>query len=175
MAESPLPIDPYLYGFWLGNGNAVKPEITVRTCDIPNMVKQIPYEISNAWEQTGGGSWVFRIPAMKSILVKSFREKHIPAEYMCSSAAQRWALLQGLMDSDGSVSTVKSQSTYVSTVRQLAIDVRELLWSLGIKNSMTEEPSMRYGIPTGETLYCKSTSCREKPGLHRRSRGDESR
>ena len=31
--------------------------------------------------------------------------------------------------------------------------MRELLWSLGIKNAMTEEPSTRYGIPTGETLY----------------------
>ena len=153
LAEQALPIDPYLYGFWLGNGNAVKPEITVRTCDIPNMVRQIPYEISSAWEQAGGGSWVFRVPALKAILVKRFRDKHIPTKYLCSSASQRWALLQGLMDSDGSVSTVKSQSTYVSTVRQLALDVRELLWSLGIKNAMTEEPSTRYGIPTGETLY----------------------
>ncbi len=36
MPEKELPIDPYVYGFWLGNGNSVKPEITVRTCDIPN-------------------------------------------------------------------------------------------------------------------------------------------
>ena len=57
------------------------------------------------------------------------------------------------MDSDGCISKVKSQSVYVSTIKGLADDVRELLWSLGIKNAMTEEPSTRYGIATGETLY----------------------
>ena len=108
LAEALLPIDPYLYGFWLGNGNAVKPEITVRTCDIPNMVKQIPYEISSAWEQAGGGSWVLRIPALKPILLEDFRDKRIPSLYMCASEEQRWSLLQGLMDSDGCVSLVKS-------------------------------------------------------------------
>ena len=57
------------------------------------------------------------------------------------------------MDSDGCIGTSKSQSIYVSTIRQLAETVRELLWSLGIKNAMTTPPSLRYGIPTGETLY----------------------
>src|SRR5699024_6499899 len=66
---------------------------------------------------------------------------------------QRWALLQGLMDSDGCIGARKAQSVYVSTIKGLADNVRELLWSLGIKNAMTEEPSTRYGVPTGETLY----------------------
>mgnify|MGYP000691854938 CR=1 FL=1 len=57
------------------------------------------------------------------------------------------------MDSDGSIGTVRSQSTYVSTLQRLAEDVRELLWSLGVKNAMTKAPSTRYGVPTGETLY----------------------
>ena len=153
MPKRELPVDPYIYGLWLGNGNAVKPEITVRTCDAPSFIRQLPYAMSACWEQKGGGSWVYRIPELRKILLKSFRDKHIPNEYLCASAAQRWALLQGLMDSDGCVGKVKSQSTYISTIKQLASDVRELLWSLGIKNSMTDEPSARYGIPTGETLY----------------------
>ena len=53
------------------------------------------------------------------------------------------------MDSDGCISKVKAQSIYVSTEKQLALDVSELLWSLGIKNSMTQGPSLRYGKPTG--------------------------
>ena len=93
------------------------------------------------------------VPALNPILLSNFRQKHIPNAYMCASEAQRWALLQGLMDSDGCISKVKSQSVYVSTIKGLADDVRELLWSLGIKNAMTEEPSTRYGIATGETLY----------------------
>ena len=153
MPESTLPVDPYVYGLWLGNGNTVKPEITICTRDVESFLKQVPYEITNAWEQKGGGSWIFRIPALKPILLSNFRQKHIPDEYMCASEEQRWALLQGLMDSDGCIGARKAQSVYVSTIKGLADNVRELLWSLGIKNAMTEEPSTRYGVPTGETLY----------------------
>ena len=172
-ADRALPIDPYLYGFWLGNGNAVKPEVTVRTCDVTSFLRQVPYGVSSSWEQQGGGSWVFRILALKPALLSGFREKRIPTDYLCASARQRWALLQGLMDSDGSVSTVKSQSVYVSTLRQLAEDVRELLWSLGIKNAMTESPSTRYGKPTGETLYTIRFTAFEDQAVSRLNRKSE--
>ena len=148
-----LPIDPYVYGYWLGNGNSVKPELTVRTCDVPAILGSIPYEIGSSWLQKGDGSQVVRVPSLKPILLKSFRDKAIPPIYLRASEGQRWALLQGLMDSDGCIGTSKSQSIYVSTIRQLAETVRELLWSLGIKNAMTTPPSKRYGIPTGETLF----------------------
>ena len=183
MPDKPLPVDPYVYGFWLGNGNAVKPEVTVRTCDVGNFLKQLPYEVSSQWEQGGGGSWVFRIPALKPILLSSFRQKRIPTEYKCASAKQRWALLQGLMDSDGFIGTVRSQSTYVSTLQRLAEDVRELLWSLGVKNAMTKAPSTRYGVPTGETLYIirfttfedQPTSRLERKYVRKRERRKETR
>ena len=42
MPDKPLPVDPYVYGFWLGNGNAVKPEITVRTCDVETSWSSFP-------------------------------------------------------------------------------------------------------------------------------------
>ena len=173
MAESSLPVDPYLYGFWLGNGSAEQSEVTVRTCDMPSFMEQVKYPVSSTRVQEGGGSWRIRIPALKPILVKSFRDKHIPAEYLCASIEQRWSLLQGLMDSDGCVGVVKSQSTYVSTIKQLALDVRELLWSLGIKNAMTEEPSTRYGIPTGETLYIIRFTAFEDQDVSRLKRKSE--
>lgn len=39
--EKELPVEPYLMGYWLGNGNAVKPEITIQTCDIPEVLDRI--------------------------------------------------------------------------------------------------------------------------------------
>ena len=147
-----LPVDPYLYGYWLGNGCATKPEITIRTGDIAGVLRRIPYEITSAWRNVGD-SIIVRIPHLKNILLKSFHDKHIPNEYLRASEQQRWALLRGLMDSDGCISGVKAQSIYVGTEKNLALSVRELLWSLGIKNSMTQSPSTRCGIPTGETLY----------------------
>ena len=153
LPERELPIDPYVYGYWLGNGHSTKPELTIRTCDADVIRKHIPYEVAASWTQNGGGSVIFRVPALKPILLESFRDKVIPPVYLRASEAQRWALLQGLMDSDGCIGTVKSQSVYVSTIKALAESVRELLWSLGIKNAMTEGPSTRFSKPTGETLY----------------------
>ena len=151
--DTDLPVDPYLYGYWLGNGNAIKPEITVRDEDVADIISFIPYQLHNRYPQKCGGSEVLNYTELKPILLKSFRDKAIRAEYLRASEEQRWALLQGLMDSDGCVGERKGQSVYVTTIRELAETVRELLWSLGIKNAVKAEPSTRCGWPTGEILY----------------------
>ena len=151
--DTDLPVDPYLYGYWLGNGNAMKPEITVRDEDVEDIISFIPYQLHNRYPQKCGGSEVLNYTELKPILLKSFRDKAIRAEYLRASEEQRWALLQGLMDSDGCVGERKGQSIYVTTIRELAETVRELLWSLGIKNAVKAEPSTRCGWPTGEILY----------------------
>lgn len=172
LPEANLPVDPYLYGYWLGNGCATKPEITVRDCDVDDLISFIPYPLHNRYPQTCGGSEILVYKELKNILVPHFREKVIRPEYLRSSEHQRWELLQGLMDSDGCVSDVKGQSIYVSTIQQLAESVQELLWSLGIKNSLTTCPSACYGKPTGETLYqIRFTAFTDQPvsKLHRKS------
>ena len=151
--ETKLPIDPYLYGYWLGNGCATKPEITVSTPDVENLISFIPYKLHNRYKQKCGGSEILVYKELKKILVPNFRDKIIRKEYLRASKKQRWQLLQGLIDSDGSIGTVKGQSTYVSTIKQLAESVRELLWSLGIKNAMIISSSTRFSKPKGETLY----------------------
>ena len=152
-AEAELPVDPYLYGYWLGNGNAMKPEITVRDCDVEDIISFIPYTPHNRYPQKCGGSEILKYTELKPVLLDSFREKRIRPEYLRASEEQRWALLQGLMDSDGCIGERKGQSVYVSTIKELTESVRELLWSLGIKNAVKAEPSTRYGWPTGEILY----------------------
>ena len=151
--DTELPVDPYLFGYWLGNGNATKPEITVRDCDVEDIISFIPYPLHNRYPQACGGSEILVYKELKPILLNNFRDKVIRPEYLRASETQRWALLQGLMDSDGCVSDRKSLSVYCTTIKPLAESVRELLWSLGIKNAMHDEPSTRCGVPTGETLY----------------------
>lgn len=172
LPERNLPLDPYLYGYWLGNGSATKPEITVRDSDVEDLIPLIPYPLHNRYPQTCGGSEILVYKALKSILVKNFRDKIIRPEYLRASETQRWALLQGLMDSDGCIGTRKGQGVYVSTIQELVESVQELLWSLGIKNAMTSCPSTRYGKPTGETLYqIRFTAFTDQPvsKLHRKS------
>lgn len=160
-----LEIDPYLMGYWLGNGNAIKPELTIQTCDVVEVLNKVwpNHKIGNRW-QNNGDSKVVRIPELRKILLKSFHDKRIPMKYLRASVDQRLELLQGLMDSDGSISTRKGQAIYTSTEKALSECVSELLWSLGIKNAITKAPStIRNDMDkpsdecgrrkTGETLY----------------------
>ncbi len=58
--------------------------------------------------------------------------KHIPSAYLRASRTQRWALLEGLMDTDGTVTRTGSLQL-VLTDAALARDASELIMSLGIR------------------------------------------
>ena len=160
-----LPVDPYLMGYWLGNGTACAPVITVKTGDIPQVLEEVMrYHYIKSVRENVGDSFQFCIPDLKKILVDSFHDKVIPDEYLYSSRDQRFRLLQGLMDSDGTINGLKGQAAYTSTEKKLSESVSQLLWSLGIKNAIStcistqradwSLPTSQCGrIPTGETLY----------------------
>lgn len=58
-------------------------------------------------------------------------EKFIPVEYMEGSIEQRWELLRGLMDTDGTVNKDGGQPSYSTTSKHLALQVADLMRSLG--------------------------------------------
>jgi phage terminase large subunit-like protein len=60
-------------------------------------------------------------------------QKFIPEPYLRAGLRQRWALLQGLMDSDGHVSRRKNQCVYSTSDPELRDGVLKLLASLGYK------------------------------------------
>ena len=62
--------------------------------------------------------------------------KHIPASYLRASIAQRRALLAGLLDTDGTITTTGSVQ-FAVTSKRLADDTRELIVSLGYRCSQT--------------------------------------
>ena len=163
--EVSLPICPYLMGYWLGNGSANEPKITVKTEDVSGVLNNIInyHEISSI-RRNVGDSVVIRIPILNKILLKSFHYKKIPLEYLRSSERQRMELLRGLIDSDGCIEKINGQAVYCSAERGLARNVSELLWSLGIKNAITQDISTQRKdwskrskecgrIATGEILY----------------------
>ncbi len=65
--------------------------------------------------------------------------KHIPADYLRASEAQRRSLLAGLLDTDGTVTPTGSVQFCV-TAKRLAADVRELVTSLGYRCGWSEKP-----------------------------------
>src|SRR5215469_282025 len=84
--------------------------------------------------------------------------KHIPECYLRASVAQRLSLLQGLMDTDGTVSARGSSTgrgfgcarcEFSVVDEQLAKDVYELLLGLGIKVTFHEGPAVLRGRVVG--------------------------
>ena len=65
--------------------------------------------------------------------------KHIPAAYLRASEAQRRALLAGLLDAGGHVSS-SGAVQFAVTSRRLADDAMELVLSLGYRATMTTRP-----------------------------------
>lgn len=63
--------------------------------------------------------------------------KHIPTAYLRASAAQRCALLAGLLDTEGTVSNTGSVQ-FTVTKKRLAEDFRELLASLGYRCGVSQ-------------------------------------
>lgn len=66
--------------------------------------------------------------------------KHIPAEYLRASFEQRLALLQGLMDTDGSVNETGT-CRFIASNDLLADGMLELARSLGIAATATKRPT----------------------------------
>ncbi|WP_432982523.1 replicative DNA helicase [Dactylosporangium sp. CA-233914] len=69
--------------------------------------------------------------------------KHVPAGYLRASESQRRALLAGLLDTSGTV-TSAGDVRFTSTGERLAHDVRELVVSLGYRCTMTGRTSLTF-------------------------------
>jgi phage terminase large subunit-like protein len=148
--EAELPIDPYVLGAWLGDGESssarfysddaeVVAEIG-RTQTITKRPAKFRFVI-----QSGASRPNFQSQLRSSGLLNN---KHIPAEYLSASIEQRLSLLQGLMDTDGTVDR-KGECEFSVTSRRLASDAFDLIRSLGLKATFRERPAKLYGRQVG--------------------------
>lgn len=102
-----------------------------------------------------------------------YEEKHIPEKYLRASIEQRWALLQGLMDGDGSA-TIEGRCEYSSANAALAEGVMELLHSLGFKPVMYRVKKKGFGekpaTTEGEHLRISFAAYSDQPvfKIHRK-------
>lgn len=143
-----LPIDPYALGALIGDGCLVNERhITFTTADeeiLHNIenglgVKLIPYKNKYSYGVPDRGGKLKKALVNFNLLGKKSIDKHIPENYLYASIDSRWALLQGLMDTDGcGYATADSAISYSTVSRQLAIDMKFLVESLGGRCTVTE-------------------------------------
>ena len=144
LPDADLPLDPYVLGVWLGDGTTGQAAITCHPDDaaIRDRFAEAGWPLRHTgrlhWTMAPdapNGTWGRGNPTPAKAALRAagvLTDKHIPPAYLRASRAQRLALLQGLIDSDGYVMP-KGQVEFCSVKRQLADDVRELVYSLGAK------------------------------------------
>jgi phage terminase large subunit-like protein len=157
-----LPINPYVLGVWLGDGDAAGASLTVHDDDA-QILDCLMLEGCNSREQKRGRrNGVGRYGIGLDVACKRdhatgrmvgndslhtalkrcrlLMNKHVPPLYLRASVNQRLALLQGLMDTDGGVEAASFVS-FTSTRKVLTEAVHELVCSLGMKARDDERPA----------------------------------
>lgn len=134
LPEADLPIDPYLLGYWLGDGTTSAGTITVGEGDLDHLLGQVAAAgFETRVYRYRGKSPTVSVPGLRVELISAgvFGHKHIPDRYLRASIAQRRALVQGLWDSDG-YRQGGGCDEITLTNKELAADTAELLRSLGL-------------------------------------------
>lgn len=144
-----LLIDPYVLGAWLGDGQTAGAAV----CGAPDDLEFISGEFEAAgytttkWKTAEGKVDVIGMPggmlaALRAVGV--FANKHIPADYLRASYAQRLSLLQGLMDTDGSVGhSGVGNCEFSSKDEHLARQAAELARTLGYRVTVSRKTESR--------------------------------
>lgn len=166
-----LPLSPYLLGLWLGDGASRSGSVSVGYADLDETVSLIEQEIfpdfkyatlSVKHERTCARVLLSDGTSTRSedTVHKRLRglgvlnNKHIPTAYLEGSPSQRWALLQGLMDADGTVHAgpavpiTRRMCAFSGTNRTLVEGALQLVRSLGFKATLSTR------IPTLEGHAC---------------------
>ena len=147
-AEAELPADPYAFGCWLGDGSAASADITLDEEDAGHFVAEFESRGYLLGRRSGlqwstdprpeaasaeGGGARFRVLSgeLRRAGLARGGPKRIPAVYLRASAKQRLELLQGLMDTNGTVPGDDRTVELRLSSRTLVDQVRELACSLG--------------------------------------------
>jgi hypothetical protein len=139
-----LPIHPYLLGVLLGDGGLSKGTVKLTSADQEILEQVKNYLPSPVLLKSDGSKYGWRLSMgrknVRNPLLDQLRilglaehtspEKFIPEDYLYSDVEDRLALLQGLMDTDGSA-TSEVKVEYSTTSPLLAENVKELVQSLG--------------------------------------------
>lgn len=140
--EKPVEIDPYMIGFWLGDGSSYGPEIATQDAKIVQyFTREVPkfgayfryksqYDYAITTGNRGGekGCNKFLSTLQKYNLIKN---KHIPYDYKCNSRVNRLKLLAGIIDSDGFYDKKSNYYEVVQKNEKLIDDIIYLARSLG--------------------------------------------
>jgi recombination protein RecA len=157
-----LELDPYILGLLLGDGSFRNATIRISTGDqeILNTITKFADDFNMSVNHVGGYDYSIskgrkgkEKPFIRQVIESLglfgllSQEKFVPKQYLIAPSEARLSLLQGLMDTDGSVNSGTPE--FVSTSKQLADAVVYIVRSLG----------GRANISTKKTHYPYKGNC----------------
>lgn len=144
-----LPLHPYVLGAWLGDGASRDAIITISPDDheMVDIIEGFGYPLHSisdeyTWSFAGDGTFKNHLRSLNV-----WKNKHIPTEYLQGAIEQRLALLQGLMDTDGTISQ-RGHCSFDNKNLVLAKGVHELVSSLGMKCTLSRYEINQFDTPT---------------------------
>ena len=173
--EAELPIPSYTMGAFLGDGNITKQlklsGIDVEIIDhVVEELNNLNYDGIYDYKLAYKANWQIKFNTLNSkywreyygnkfapninpiweefkrlkLNIKSSK-KYIPNIYKYSSVKQRYGLVKGLMDTDGTINSDGAMS-FANVSKRLVLDLQEVLYSLGIGSTFRQRKDGLYII-----------------------------
>ena len=167
-----LPVDPYLLGLWLGDGGArdgVMHAGLVDADEIHAHFTAAGYETGAVRECNGLRTWRPLGMERELRLLGILGNKHIPTPYLAGSENQRLALLAGLLDSDGYISSSGNSVEFTNTNESLARGALLLASSLGQRPRIVKRSAVLNGVDHGPAYRVTWRATRQLFRLERKA------
>lgn len=175
--ERELSVHPYVMGAFLGDGSLTVSQLTLSSSD-EDLVAHVTDLLGGCTYKHNHRNYNWTFPLNDPVgQVKSHQtsvvfadypdvcvtaeKKHIPKDYMFASVSQRWQLVKGLFDTDGSIGSKddgRYNVSYTSTSLELIKDIQMLLYSLGVASTYNVSRVANEGHYTQYTLHVKSSN-----------------
>ena len=151
-----VPLDAYVLGVLLGDGHlSLKGSVSFCSIDkeivsmieesIPDGMKVHSDDKKYCYRIVGKPNTVHNILLQLDLLGRRSWEKFVPSIYLWNDVETRHAILQGLLDTDGTILKHSNSVSYSTTSPQLAKDVIFLIQSLGgVALQRTRQTSYTY-------------------------------
>ncbi len=140
--EKPVSVDPYMFGYWLGDGTSCHSSITTADPEVVAYMHEVwgggVGEIRLAQEKGKASTYaVNKKKGADTCVFKELRElgvinnKHIPSVFLHNSRDVRLQVLAGIIDSDGHYQAHTNQFEVTFKSERLMDDLVSLARSLG--------------------------------------------
>ncbi len=141
-----LPVDPYTYGIWLGDGSTNQGKITQNNND-KIIFDYIPYEVTSVFNGISDNVKTYTIKGLANDLHKlglcyqnHKEEKYIHDSYLTANISQRLELLAGIIDTDGYLDKVKQRYIISTCGVKLKDGIISLISTFGWRVCVTTVP-----------------------------------